>query len=593
MSNNFKPLKVLLFGYIDTNVIDGSAFFLPAMANMLTSLPNVEVDLLLARPVRRLTVLQEVLGNHKVNVIDPFDMAYPGQKELDFLSKKTITLEEAAELLNHHSKLNDYDVKIIRSTEVTVRATHLNPNFAANCLLYVTGVVNASHEIDPEVINSYDFLNDSGCSFLLQTTEMLNVFRNQFIKSSKMPISAVAVYPMVPDIADDFSSAFTKKDCYKDFVYTGKFVREWNPTQILSAMSEIRSIDPEVNLSVAGDQFRKDLSNDSFVEEVQYLLKNTDGVTWHGGVEREQARALIGNADVGISWRHPDLDDSLELSTKLLEYGTLAKPCIMNRTPMHERLFGTDYPLYANSMTEFTDRLSEIVTNPKVVEFAAERSFRVSLDFTYSRAARRVLPLIVEVTQKATASEDVFDINDPMVVSLVDHSPASFLKIAAEKNATSVSAVLGPFLLLEKSADREPDNSRSMDLLDFYVDWRAALRVTTTDASRNVTVKNSLVKHANGIHGSKSHQTQEFELSTFELSRELETQEDDAKKLVILNGEIQRRGRTIENLKLDLRKHQRDCKVLEQQLQESTTRLNALRASRLGKIQVAIWSRRK
>ena len=73
------------------------------------------------------------------------------------------------------------------------------------------------------------------------------------------------------------------------------------------------------------------------------------GVIWHGGQPRAEAMRLAAAGDIGLSWRHPELDSSLELSTKVLEFGQLGLPVILNRTPMHEALLGADYPLFAAS----------------------------------------------------------------------------------------------------------------------------------------------------------------------------------------------------------------------------------------------------
>lgn len=590
MANKLKPLRVLLFGYIDINVIDGSAFFLPGMANMLTSLPNVEVDLLLARPVRRMTVIQELLENNKVNIVDPFNYSYEGRADLPFLSGSSISHQQAAELLDYHSKNNKYDLKIIRSTEVAYHAVKNDEDFAKNSILYVTGVVNSSQSIDSDTKSIFEYLNHLGCSFLLQTTEMLEAFKNNYFNRVDNQISATAIYPMVPDTSADFSSIFTKKRTYTNFVYTGKFVREWNPAEILSVMSELISVHQEASLDVAGDQFRRTDGNDTFIEEVRYLLENTPGITWHGGVDREHARALIRRADVGISWRHPDLDDSLELSTKLLEYGTLAKPCIMNRTPMHERLFGIDYPLYANTMTEFSELLFRIVGNPEIVEFAAERSFNASLNFTYSRAAQRILPMIVKVVQKTASARDTFDIEDPFVVSLSDHSPRSLVEVAESLGATSVVKVIGPYLLLgTKDLDDE-----AVDVLDFYVDWRATLHKVSSDSLRNVTLAGPQLVARNdevGCAVTAGRTSESGSLASSGPSKAVSANPEQS--LIMLNDEVARRHHEIERLKEELLQKKYRIATLEEKLENSEKRLSALRTSRLGKIQVALWAKRK
>ena len=85
---------------------------------------------------------------------------------------------------------------------------------------------------------------------------------------------------------------------------------------------------------------------------------------WHGGQPRAEAMRLAAAGDVGLSWRHPELDASLELSTKVLEFGQLGLPVILNRTPMHEALLGADYPLFAASIDDVADVAASASTPP-------------------------------------------------------------------------------------------------------------------------------------------------------------------------------------------------------------------------------------
>ena len=88
------------------------------------------------------------------------------------------------------------------------------------------------------------------------------------------------------------------------------------------------------------------------------------GVTWHGGHSREEAMRLASSCDIGLGWRHPELDASLELSTKVLEFGALGLPVILNRTPMHEALLGADYPLFAASLADVAAAVAAAAADP-------------------------------------------------------------------------------------------------------------------------------------------------------------------------------------------------------------------------------------
>ena len=117
---------------------------------------------------------------------------------------------------------------------------------------------------------------------------------------------------------------------------------------------------------------------------------DTDGVTWHGGHSREEAMRLAASCDIGLSWRHPDLDASLELSTKVLEFGALGLPVILNRTPMHEALLGADYPLFAATLADVATAAAAATTEPGLYRLAADRTGHAAERFTLDRAAERL-----------------------------------------------------------------------------------------------------------------------------------------------------------------------------------------------------------
>src|SRR5438445_8126973 len=98
-----------------------------------------------------------------------------------------------------------------------------------------------------------------------------------------------------------------------------------------------------------------------------------EGVTWHGGHSREEAMRLTASCDIGLSWRHPEMDASLELSTKVLEFGALGLPVVLNRNPMHEALLGVDYPLFARATEDVADAVAVAVRDPEVYRRAAGR----------------------------------------------------------------------------------------------------------------------------------------------------------------------------------------------------------------------------
>ena len=118
-----------------------------------------------------------------------------------------------------------------------------------------------------------------------------------------------------------------------------------------------------------------------------------NGVVWHGGHSREGAMRIAATADIGLGWRHPSLDASLELSTKVLEFGLLGLPVILNRTPMHEDLLGADYPMFARDLDDVVAIAESAAADPAMVKLAASRTSAAAAGYTLDKASRAGPPL--------------------------------------------------------------------------------------------------------------------------------------------------------------------------------------------------------
>ena len=77
------------------------------------------------------------------------------------------------------------------------------------------------------------------------------------------------------------------------------------------------------------------------------------------------------------------MDDSKELSTKLLEYASLGKPMILNRNSINTSVFGDDYPYYANSESEYLDKLYLIFSDDDLYEKTSKRVYHASKSYSY------------------------------------------------------------------------------------------------------------------------------------------------------------------------------------------------------------------
>lgn len=192
---------------------------------------------------------------------------------------------------------------------------------------------------------------------------------------------------VLPDAEPEEDPAGTERRPL-ELVYSGKFARPWNSLEIPLLADRLAERGVQARVTMIGDKIQHSPSDRSFPTEMRATMARiSPRVTWAGGMPRREALDLTSRADIGVSWRDHSLDSSLEISTKLLEYGALGVPPLLNRTRAHERLLGTDYPLFVDD--DVLETLERAV-DPQVRRRAAEIANRAAQPFRASRAAERL-----------------------------------------------------------------------------------------------------------------------------------------------------------------------------------------------------------
>ena len=395
IKNRRNNINILLFGYINMNAMDGSAVFMSSVTTMLSKNPNINIDLVLANPIRRDLLLQPLYELENVNIICPYDDGDLSEKEFPWKNRNRMSFQEAGEVIDYYWRKNDYDWFIIRGIEVANKLININPNIISNSMVYMTGITDSNQELTKSKMNEFEQLRELNAYILCQTEEMKEFLLTK-LDSSLFEDKIIPLNPMVPDTVDEFEDIFVKKNKYNKLCYTGKFHKGWNSIPMIVGFKEILEEIPEATLEVAGDMFKPDKDNPHYVNDLKYLLNSTRNLTWYGALSREEARQLILSSDIGFTWRDPSMDTSLELSTKLLEYGTLGKAVVLNPTPMHKKIFGDDYPLYAETLDDYVRVVKEAMINPDIYEEAARKMFEGSKKFTFTQILNNLLPYLVK-----------------------------------------------------------------------------------------------------------------------------------------------------------------------------------------------------
>lgn len=394
-SGGYRSLRILLYAHVNLNAVDGSAFFVAGAVSLLTSSAGVEVDVVSALPVRRAVVVHEMLDNPQVTLVDPYSDPGVTMQHDRIAARGQVSEEEAATLVDHYIERGLYDLVLIRGTETAYRLSELRPSLGSSLCVYVTGVVSLGRPIDPVLLTRLDSLAGWGATLLVQTPEMEQLIRGALEVRGRTP----QIVEMSPAVPMHEGSEPPERTGRLELVYTGKFAPHWNSVEMLAGFKVASFQADNMRLRVAGDYFKKSESWPSFAAETRSLLCSSPDIEWLGAMSRERARELVIGSHVGIGWRSRALDGSAELSTKLLEHGALGRGCIINPTEMHKGLFGSQYPLYAESMEDYVATLRRLESDRGIAVDAALIAREVASAYTYEAVFARLLPGLVRAAQ--------------------------------------------------------------------------------------------------------------------------------------------------------------------------------------------------
>jgi glycosyltransferase involved in cell wall biosynthesis len=369
--------RALVYGDIDLNLLDGSAIWLQSVTQALAR-AGCEVTLLLKAPVRTSRLIAPLLAEPGITVRSPHREQLVGDLTVN------VQVAEAAGLLARLDSETRYDLVVLRGMKVT-SAVARGQAFDGRLWAYLTDVPQSVPGLSTTAAEELKVIADSA-KYLLCQTEDLRCFLEGSIPA------ACGKCVLLPPILADVSLARTAQSGAGSplrLVYTGKFAPRWNTLEMSELPARLRAGGIAAELHMVGDKIHDDPADPGYRHRMRTALDGT-GITWHGGQSREDAMRLAASCDIGLSWRHPELDASLELSTKVLEFGALGLPVILNRTPAHEALLGADYPLFAASLDDVTRTATQAATDPHTFQLAASRTAQAAGQYTMPQAAQRL-----------------------------------------------------------------------------------------------------------------------------------------------------------------------------------------------------------
>jgi glycosyltransferase involved in cell wall biosynthesis len=379
MTSSGRPMRALAYADVDLNSIDGSAIWLQSMVLVLAR-AGCDVTVQLKAKIRSTLLVEPLLALDSVRIIEPTDEALRRHD-----GRKVMTAAAAATTLRHLDADRSFDLIVIRGIRIA-RELAGRPEFRGRLWTYLTDLPQSADRLDLATREALVSIVESS-RFMMCQTEDLRSFLEHVIPEA---VGKTFVVPPVVPRPPVLGGRLPLDGRPIRLVYSGKFAPAWKTLEMTRLPTRLAERGVAAELHMIGDKVHNDPEDPTYREQMVAALETAPDVIWHGARSREDAMALAGTADIGLGWRDRVLDASLELSTKALEYGALGLPVVLNRTPMHERLLGDDYPLFAANEDDAVEAIVDASRDHSVLADAARRAEAAAAGHTVGAAANVV-----------------------------------------------------------------------------------------------------------------------------------------------------------------------------------------------------------
>ncbi len=376
VSEEAAATRIALYGDVNLNVMDGSAIWAASLAEVLGGLPKVRVSLFLKARIHRTQVIARLLDMAPtVQLIEP-----------DVPNRGTLGPAEAVDHLVSIDALRPFRAFILRGLDVCWEAAQ-HTALEGRLWAYLTDIPQSARDLDDVTRQRIENIIEASEWLLCQTPQIRDFFISQFpMAAAKMRL----LPPMVPP------SGFTVVKQLDSqpfrYCYAGKFAPRWGIRELFAAHARLLDGLPDAELHLFGDKIHNPPDDPVFQTEVKTRLESGKGLLWHGAVDRDELLRRLATMHVCWAYRDADFErETLELSTKALEYASLNIPVIMARSALLEAVFGADYPLFAASAEDAAQLLRGLAREPALGLAAVDRLKQVAEQYTFAKVRARIL----------------------------------------------------------------------------------------------------------------------------------------------------------------------------------------------------------
>lgn len=442
--------RVLICAAPDLNYIDGSSIWAQTIALATAATGVAEVDFIAKSPPVRDELFEPLKVSPALNIIDGTSSEYWRGRFYQRLS-----LPMMAELAVKLDSIAPYDVVIVRGMEIASKLLD-NPGLLSKSWIYLTDIPQLASEYSDESRHIMRRIA-IGCRRVLCQTEGFKALWRALVPG--LDESKLSLYtPVIPDLPEHLP-ALSERPLRA--VYAGKFKGDWMTLEMAEQWPGVHRQVPGSELLMIGNKIHSQPGRHDYQSRMTQALSDTQGLRWLGPRSRDAVQQQLLHARVGLSWRAESMNDTVEYSTKMLEYGGAGCAAILNRNSLHEELLGKDYPLFANSAEEFARQLVRALSEPLVAQQAADALYALAKRHTFSARTEDIRQWLAETPTVARRTR----------VLVAGHDLKFFTLLQRKLEATGQFE----FLVDEWQGHNRHDEARSRALLEkadvIFCEW--------------------------------------------------------------------------------------------------------------------------
>lgn len=376
---------------LNNNLVDGSVIWLRNVMRALTRREPLPRTVLLLRDVRSEDSLlfPRSLNFPGCEILDPEDLSRIDVKRLE-----SIPADRLAHLLALIEARNGPIESVLVRGSRYAGALMASARFRERTCVYTTE--------RPSFASTHcGTLNRDIARHAKHIFVQSEALKRYFEVYLQARVGTVTVFPPMVELEADVPAA--APDSRPAVIsYAGKLDSQYCVEELVDIAPALQAAGFRVE--VIGNKFNQSARDPSFVPRFRDKLA-AGTVEWIAGAAHEETRQRMGQARFGYCLRDAALDNSVELSTKLLEYCAAGTPPILRRTPQHVQLFGEDYPYYANSAEEVAQLVAANARADAGYVRTVERLIEIARPFDIAHASVRLDALFARPANGASQDQ--------------------------------------------------------------------------------------------------------------------------------------------------------------------------------------------